>query len=132
MTGAVLYVVDLVTMARFYSTVVEAETSITDDVIDQGVVVLRCPDGFELTLVTVPDHVAATIDVQAPATAREDTPIKLSFDVADVDTALERVAAGGGCRLDRPTWVWRGRRFADCLDPEGNVLQLSDTREPAV
>jgi predicted enzyme related to lactoylglutathione lyase len=67
--------------------------------------------------------------IAAPPVRREQTPIKLVFDVADLDQAGSSVVAAGG-RIDPAdaSWKFDGRLHLDCLDPEGNVLQL---RQPA-
>ena len=119
-----LYVKDLGRMASFYErcfgmATVEADTD--------GFRVLAGAD-WELALVGVPAAVAATIEVADPPRRRADTPIKLAFAVEGIEELRPVVAALGG-RLDpaESAAEFRGHRHVDCLDPEGNVLQL---REP--
>jgi predicted enzyme related to lactoylglutathione lyase len=84
---------------------------------------------WELSLVRVADRLAAAVVITDPPLRREDTPIKLVFDVADLDEVVSLVVAAGG-QIDPADAVWkfRDRLHRDCLDPEGNVLQL---RQPA-
>jgi hypothetical protein len=58
-----------------------------------------------------------------------DSPTKLAFDVASVETLRPLITAAGG-QVDpaEAGRCWRGRKHVDCQDPEGNVVQL---REPA-
>ena len=61
-------------------------------------------------------------ELPSPVPARERTPIKLSFEVAGVDSERRRLAALGVNLLERPWGAWDG------VDPEGNVFGL-DARE---
>jgi predicted enzyme related to lactoylglutathione lyase len=80
---------------------------------------------WELSLVRVADRLAAAVVIAHPPLRRENSPIKLAFDVADLDEVVSLVVAAGG-RIDPADAVWkfRDRLHRDCLDPEGNVLQL--------
>jgi predicted enzyme related to lactoylglutathione lyase len=84
---------------------------------------------WELSLVCVAESLASAIVIADPPERREDSPIKLAFDVADPDEVGSLVAAAGG-QMDPAdaAWEFRGRRQRDCLDPEGNVVQ---GRQPA-
>ena len=52
--------------------------------------------------------------------AREDTPIKLVFAVADVDAERSRLVRQGVKMFPANTWG-----TCDGLDPEGNVFQIA-------
>lgn len=54
----------------------------------------------------------------SPVSARERTPIKLSFEVSDLNSQCRRLEALGVPVLRRP---WGG---CDAVDPEGNVFGL--------
>ena len=58
-----------------------------------------------------------------PAPAREDTALKVSFLVGDVEAERARLLAAG-VRMREP-WAWAGLAACDGLDPEGNVFQLT-------
>jgi predicted enzyme related to lactoylglutathione lyase len=75
-------------------------------------------DIWRLTLV----ETAEARPKSSPATRRENTPVKLSFGVADIDALRPRIASLGG-RTDRE-WRFGDAVHCDCIDPEGNVLQL--------
>jgi predicted enzyme related to lactoylglutathione lyase len=122
--SAVLYVTDLSAMRAFYETCFAMVPAYAE----QGVCVLASSD-WELSLVCVPATVAATLVIADPPRRRAGSPLKLAFDVSELDDAGSRVIAAGG-RLDPAdgAWEFRGRRYRDCLDPEGNVVQL---RQPA-
>jgi predicted enzyme related to lactoylglutathione lyase len=60
-----------------------------------------------------------------PPTRRADTPIKLAFKVASIEDSRSVVADLGGQVGSADTeWNFRGATHCDCLDPEGNVIQL--------
>lgn len=121
--GAVLYAKDMQRLAAFYSAVaglIEVQREHDFAVLENG--------ATQLTIVAVPERIAAKIEIQVPPRRREETPIKLSFAVPRLDATRETVAKFGGA-LDPPGREWRfcGRRVCDGHDPEGNVFQL---REP--
>jgi predicted enzyme related to lactoylglutathione lyase len=118
--SAVLYVKDLQSMRDFY----ERCFAMSAEHADKRFCVLASPD-WELSLVRVADRVAAAVVIADPPLRREDSPIKLVFDVSDLDHAVSLVVAAGG-QIDPadPVWRFRDRLHRDCLDPEGNVLQL--------
>ena len=119
--AAVLYVTDLVRIRAFYETcfgMSEIESA------DAEFCVLASDD-WELALVAAPAPTAPVI--ATPPRRREHVPIKLAFDVLDIEGLLSTViATGGQAEAIGRAWEFRGRRHLDCLDPEGNVVQLRD------
>ncbi len=75
--------------------------------------------GVLLALHAIPAHIAATIDIATPPRAREDTPIKLVFEAADIATARTHLIAHGAVMFEPRT-----SGGCDGLDPEGNVFQV--------
>ena len=65
-------------------------------------------------------HEAGT-DLSAPAR------ILLSVEVDDVDVLLERVAAAGGRVLGKANDMPWGQRVAHIHDPDGNMVNLTQT-----
>jgi predicted enzyme related to lactoylglutathione lyase len=123
--AAVLYVRDLTTMRGFYEACFGMSA---EEPTETGFCVLAKP-AFELSLVRVPGDVADAIEIEDPPRRRTESPVKLVFDVTDLGQAAGAVvAAGGQVDVDAPAWSFRGGRYRDCVDPEGNVVQL---REPA-
>ena len=124
MAAAILYVTGLTIMRTFYERCfgMSAVESGQD-----GFCVLASRD-WELSLVCVPAASAATFVITDPPERREAVSVKLAFEVASID-GLQAVVTGVGGQFDpRDTaWEFRGCRLLDCLDPEGNVVQL---REP--
>jgi predicted enzyme related to lactoylglutathione lyase len=81
--------------------------------------------GLELAVVQVPPAVAATFSIDTPPQLREDTPLKLSLRVADIEALRTAITAqGGGLKPPEAAWSWRGARHLDGWDAEGNVFQL--------
>ena len=119
--AAVVYVKDLRVMQAFY------ETCFRMSVLASGedeFCVLDSED-WELSLVAVPRAVAATLIIADPPERREETPVKLAFEVASIEELRQVVTGSGGqAESARSAWDFRGFRHLDCLDPEGNVVQL--------
>lgn len=122
--AAVLYVKDLGRVTAFY----ERCFGLTQVAAGDGFRVLASED-WELSLVAVPEAVAAAIVVDDPPRRREEGPVKLSFEVASLEDLVRLFAEAGGV-LDPlgSAWEFRGRRHLDGHDPEGNVVQV---RQPA-
>jgi predicted enzyme related to lactoylglutathione lyase len=122
--GAVVYVLDLDRAVNFY----RATTNWL--VLDQesGFATLQSPSAERatiLTLVQIPDEIAAEITISDPPERREETPIKLSFAVdalAEV-RALAPIYGGVVDSVDME-WTFGSVRVVDGHDPEGNVVQF--------
>ena len=123
--AAVLYVKRLGPMCSFYHECFGLEVAETAE----DYCVLES-DAWTLSLVVVPEAVAATFRTSVPPARREETPVKLAFDVPSIE-GLRPVMARLGGQVDsgETQWEFRSLRHCDCLDPEGNVVQL---REPLV
>lgn len=73
-------------------------------------------DGVGLSLHAIPAHIAAGVEPsEAP---REQHPVKLLFEVDDVDAEVARLQ-GLGVRIIRRPWG-----AYDGVDPEGNVFGI--------
>ncbi len=121
-----VYALDPDRVARFYSAllgIAVAESS-------EGFVVLACDD-LELTVVRIREPLASDIVLADPVERREDTAVKPSFVVADLE-ASRRTAAELGGVIDGPEreWEFRGFRIVDGHDPEGNVVQVRAALAP--
>ncbi len=121
-TGAVLYAKHLEQVAAFYAAVL----GLPETARDAEHVRLEA-GGFQLVVLRVPAHIAASIEIASPPLAREDCAVKLVFEVASLAAAREAAAAHGGM-LNGPEreWAFDGCRVCDGLDPEGNVIQLRE------
>lgn len=120
--GAVVYARDIASLSAFYTGV--AGFTVAHSEPDH--VVLESPT-LQLVVVAIPEHVAATIEVQHPPVRRTDTPIKLVFTVASIDVVRAAVELRGG-QLNPPgrEWQFQGFRVCDGHDPEGNVAQFRE------
>jgi predicted enzyme related to lactoylglutathione lyase len=121
--GAVLYVTQLDRMRRFYSECFGLRTAEST----QAYCVLES-DAWTLSLVVVPQEIAATIQVAEPAQARDGVPVKLAFGVRSIDAVRTSLIMLGG-QIDSETGRWDLRRLRHCdaIDPEGNIIQLQET-----
>jgi predicted enzyme related to lactoylglutathione lyase len=85
------------------------------------------PNSHAWTLSLVVAHGASerAADATRPPVRREQTPIKLTFDVPSIDEVRPVIdGLGGSVDPAAGEWEFRGFRHIDGLDPEGNVLQL--------
>jgi predicted enzyme related to lactoylglutathione lyase len=120
--GAVIYVKHLDRMRCFYRECFKMRTAETAE----NYCVLESA-AWTLSLVVVPDDIAATIQLADPPRPRNDVPVKLAFDVPNIEDLRAAVTAlGGHFDPDAEPWDFRGLRHCDVLDPEGNVIQLRD------
>jgi predicted enzyme related to lactoylglutathione lyase len=78
-----------------------------------------------MTLVKIPDEIAAEITIADPPERREENPIKLSFAVNDLAEVRALAPTFGGV-VDSADmeWTFGSVRVVDGHDPEGNVVQF--------
>ena len=119
--AAVIYAKDLDRMVAFYSKLGLA----VDEFARGDYAVLMGGRESELSIVQIPERIAAQIKLSEPPQARETTPIKLVFFVRSIDDALAAAGPLGGRVKEGSTrWQFRGHAVQDAVDPEGNVFQL--------
>jgi predicted enzyme related to lactoylglutathione lyase len=118
--AAVIYVQNLDPMAAFYQGCFGMSAAESDE----RYRVLESRD-WNLSLVLMPAEISASIVMTSPPQRRAGTPVKLAFDVDSIEAASPVIGRAGG-QVDPLTsaWDFRGFRHLDCLDPEGNVVQL--------
>jgi predicted enzyme related to lactoylglutathione lyase len=117
--GAMLYVKDLERMKRFYGDLLAIEATNENWTnewasFDTGDV--------QFALHAVPAGITEHIEIASPPLLRESAPVKLIFEVKDVEGELDRLMALGVQTLRRP-WQ-RSGEACDAVDPEGNIFQL--------
>jgi predicted enzyme related to lactoylglutathione lyase len=81
---------------------------------------------MSLTIVQIPPMYADDIVITVPPTRREETPIKLVFEVTSIADARRDLPAHGG-EVDPLSGEWDnpdGSRVCNGIDPEGNVILL--------
>jgi len=118
--SAAVYAKDARRLAAFYAAALGLAR------VEEGAsFVLLAAAGIELAVVQAPPAIAEAIVLTDPPAVREDTPVKLSFQVEDVEGVRPVVARlGGGLAAPDAAWSWRGQLHLDGWDPEGNVFQL--------
>ena len=117
--SAMLYVKNLEQMKRFYGDLLKLEPAnenCTDEWVtfDSGAV--------RFMLHAIPAGIAAKIEIASPPEPRENEPVKLIFEVKDVEREQERLESLG-IQTVRRLWQRTGEA-CDVVDPEGNVFQL--------
>ena len=122
---AMLYVKDMQSMKRFYSELLGAgpdtkRSSVSFAVFDTGVA--------RFALHEIPAELARNIEIASPPIPREHDPVKLIFDVEDVEETRARLESHGAQVLRR-LWQKPGEA-CDMADPEGNIFQLSTPSDP--
>ena len=81
--------------------------------------------GIEIVIHTIPRKIAADIQITRPPQVREETPLKPTFVVHDLDTVRAAAqATGGWLKPLEQAWQIRGATVLDGHDPEGNVVQF--------
>ena len=119
---SVIYAKDAQRLADFYGEVLTLRRAEED-----ASFVRLAADGMALIIVQAPPALADGIVIADPPVVREETPIKLSFAVPDLEAMRPLVERLGG-GLQQKAWSWLGETHLDGWDPEGNVFQL---RQPA-
>jgi len=112
-----IYVKDLPKMTAFYNETLGLRR--TDDgrfvswvEFDAG--------GARFALHAIPEDIAKQIEISSPPRAREKDPVKLFFEVDDVEAERARLASLGVAMVQRPWGSWDG------IDPEGNIFGIVD------
>ena len=76
--------------------------------------------GARFALHAIPAEIARQIEIASPPKAREQDPVKLFFEVENVEAERARLASLGVATVQRPWGSWDG------IDPEGNVFGIVD------
>ena len=115
MRGAMVYVKDLPRMRTFYSEMLGVKPinetwTETWTEFDAG--------GVRFSLHAIPADIAREIEITSPPRARGQNPVKLIFEVEDVDAQRGRLEQLGASMVQRTWGDWDG------IDPEGNVFGI--------
>jgi predicted enzyme related to lactoylglutathione lyase len=116
---AMLYVKDLERMKGFYGEMLGVEPTnqtLTD------VWATFHTGGVLFALHAIPADIAKKIEIDCPPVPREGEPVKLLFEVEDVEAERARLESLGILMLRRP-WQHPGEA-CDAVDPEGNIFQI--------
>jgi len=76
--------------------------------------------GARFALHAIPPDIANGIQISSPPKAREKGPVKLVFEVPDVEAERARLESMGVTMVQRPWGAWDG------IDPEGNIFGIVD------
>lgn len=112
--SAILFAKDMQRMTAFYRDVLELVLERSTDEWAEFQA-----GGATLALHAIPPTIAAGIEIADPPRARANTPIKLVFEVPDLETARAHLTAHGVVLSEPFNWG-----ACDGLDPEGNVFQI--------
>lgn len=117
MTTIVLWVSDINRQANFYSALLDAPIT---DKSDEFCAVRNKKNSVLLHL--LPEHYRAAGSALAPA--QEEVAIKPVFEVESIDEAIARATAFELRVLGKEA-TYGEASYQDCIDPEGNVIQIS-------
>lgn len=121
--SALVFVKDLERMKQFYAGMLgvqPADHNAAWAAFDTG--------GARFALHAIPAEIAQHIQIASPPLPREQAPVKLIFEVPDVESARARLESLGAKTLRRP-WQQPGEA-CDAVDPEGNVFQICSSATP--
>jgi predicted enzyme related to lactoylglutathione lyase len=124
-SAAVVYVKHLGPMQAFYQATFQMEA-----VDEAGEHCVLESDALTLSLVVVPDRIAAGILLSDPPSRRTGVPIKLAFAVDSIDDLRPVVTELGGA-IDPPQtrWEFRGQIHCDGSTPKATSSSCS-SRSP--
>ena len=116
----VIYAQDIARVAEFYA------RTLSRPIVDRDAGFVLVGDAtLEVAIVQMPATLIAASPLETPPRLRDDTPVKPSFLVSDIeDDDAAAVASGGGTKPLGAAWSWRGQLHLDGYDPEGNPVQL--------
>jgi hypothetical protein len=119
MSRIVLWVSDLNHQAEFYAALLAAPIS------SGGPEFAEVSDGQNSVLIhLLSEQYRSSTKGGEAAEVREEAAIKPVFMVSDIDAARSRVEKYS-VRFGSETNVYGDIAYLDCIDPEGNVIQLS-------
>lgn len=114
MIAATIDCTDLETMTAFWGQLLDVEFQVVEHF------------GF---LAHAPDRKVTIWLQHVPEPKQGKNRVHLDFAVPDLDAALDRIRRLGGTVGERQEW--QGHRWNICADPEGNVFDVMQAREPA-
>jgi catechol 2,3-dioxygenase-like lactoylglutathione lyase family enzyme len=115
LSAAMIYVKDLPRMRTFYSDLLAMKP--TSDTWTESWTEFDA-GGMRFALHAIPEEIASQIEITSPPRVRGQNPVKLIFDVDDLEAERARLESLGVMLLERPWGAWDG------VDPEGNVFGL--------
>ncbi|HVZ33381.1 MAG TPA: VOC family protein [Polyangiaceae bacterium] len=84
--------------------------------------------GVRLAIHALPPRVAREVQVTWPPRAREEVPLKLVFEVDDLEQTRRHLTSRGATMFEPRTSAGFQVEACDGLDPEGNVFRLVAAR----
>jgi catechol-2,3-dioxygenase len=118
--GAVLFTIQLNSLATFYERVAGMKTLRTEE--DH----IQLETGsFRLTVQKIPQRYAENVKITTPPAIRENSSIKLALQVTNLAQARQMAGQlGGAVYPTEREWQYEGMTVCDGYDPDGNVFQL--------
>jgi predicted enzyme related to lactoylglutathione lyase len=87
--------------------------------------------GHEVVIHAISKAYANSIEIASPPVPRDETPMKPTFVVEDLEVVRAAAkATGGHLKPLKQAWRFRGFVVLDGWDPEGNIVQFKQV-EPA-
>jgi predicted enzyme related to lactoylglutathione lyase len=124
--GLVIFAKNKQTVSNFYQQTLGLKLEESDKTHD-----LLVGHGHEVVVHAISKAYANSIEIASPPIPRDETPMKPTFVVDDLEAVRSAVkATGGHLKPLKQAWRFRGFVVLDGWDPEGNIVQFKQV-EPA-
>ncbi len=124
--GLVIFAKKKQTVSNFYQQTLGLKLEESDKTHD-----LLVGQGHEVVVHAISKAYANSIEIASPPIPRDETPMKPTFVVNDLEAVRAAAKATGGyLKPLKQAWRFRGFVVLDGWDPEGNIVQFKQI-EPA-
>jgi predicted enzyme related to lactoylglutathione lyase len=124
--GLVIFAKNKQTVSNFYQQTLGLKLEESDKTHD-----LLVGQGHEVVVHAISKAYANSIEIASPPIPRDETPMKPTFVVDDLEAVRSAAkATGGHLKPLKQAWRFRGFVVLDGWDPEGNIVQFKQV-EPA-
>ena len=118
--GLVIFAKDKDLVSDFYQKALGLQIQESEKTHD--LLVSQC---HEVVVHAISKAYAKSIEISSPPAPREETPLKPTFVVADLEVVRAAAkATGGHLKPLKQAWRFRGFIVLDGWDPEGNIVQF--------
>ena len=124
--GLVIFAKNKSTVSEFYQQALSLKLEESDKTHD-----LLVGQGHEVVIHSISKAYANSIEIASRPVPRDETPMKPTFVVEDLEVVRAAAkATGGHLKPLKQAWRFRGFVVLDGWDPEGNIVQFKQV-EPA-
>ncbi|WP_090132388.1 hypothetical protein [Limnohabitans sp. Rim11] len=118
--GLVIFAKNKEKVSAFYQQALSLKLEESDKTHD-----LLVGQGHEVVIHAISKTYANSIEIASPPVPRDETPMKPTFVVEDLEVVrAAAIATGGHLKPLKQAWRFRGFVVLDGWDPEGNIVQF--------